>query len=74
MPLNCPILLGENRTCTQCRHYGDKLCHYWTHEPVPINDILTLEERIELLEKPTPEPTIKQPEIPKPTKKSKPPF
>jgi len=50
MPLNCPELRVEYGACQWCRFKHDDECWHDNQSPVKLRDILTLEERICLLE------------------------
>ncbi len=51
MPLNCPAYL-EDQLCSECRHlWPNQTCH--GAGLTPIKDILTIEERLDILEQPT---------------------
>jgi len=51
MPINCPLRFDETMLCGECRYLfdGDK-CN-WFFPARPIKEILTLDERMERLEK-----------------------
>ncbi len=57
MPINCPLNIdgtcGEHHTMIACPKLGEdegiKVCR-WFFERMPITEILTIEERLELVE------------------------
>jgi len=49
MPINCPGCFPEPDACEGCRHNMDEKC-CWGTTPIPLRDILTLGERICILE------------------------
>lgn len=54
MPLNCPINLipfFAPDACIGCRyHWGDKCYYYGARDAIPLSEVLTLSERVTLLE------------------------
>lgn len=51
MPINCPIPFGANRDCEGCRSFTDEMCYFNSLNPRPVSEILTTNERLELLER-----------------------
>ena len=52
MPLNCPLCYLDE--CRGCRHFTENKC-YSSLPARSVSEILTIEERLELLEKSPPE-------------------
>lgn len=50
MPLNCPRDMFEYNDCLGCRHRSEKECLALVTVSRPLSDILTMEERINILE------------------------
>lgn len=49
MPINCPIPYGSGRSCLECPYRRGSTCA--VHQiPVPLKEIMTPDERIDLLE------------------------
>ena len=49
-PLNCPIPFSANRPCSECGDNWGGNCNYNHYSPIPINNILTPNERMQALE------------------------
>ena len=50
MPLNCPNYWLEYNACLSCRSRVDNRCCFSTNSPRKLSDILTVEERVSILE------------------------
>ena len=50
MPLNCPLGIPRYNYCATCRHRSDDECSANALYPIKLKDILTLDERLALIE------------------------
>jgi hypothetical protein len=50
MPINCLNHFLEYNACTGCGNRQGKFCHVFPFSPFAISDILTIEERVAILE------------------------
>ena len=49
MPLNCPLPFGETRQCQGCRYCTSGKC-WWFFPALDLTEILTVQERLAVLE------------------------
>ena len=50
MPINCPTYRLEYNDCLSCRSRVDNRCCFNNHLPRKLSEILTVEERVSILE------------------------
>ena len=49
-PHNCPLGFSRYDACRMCRNKWENSCQVVTRSPIPLDEILTTEERLHLIE------------------------